>query len=94
MPVDWDTLNKEIDNILKSAACHTDEKLAERISSLTHMTDKEIQEIFPNAGDKKRLTELMTIVKSAKNRNEKINQIMSNLEAFGGIVLTLLDRFV
>ena len=94
MPVDWNTLNREIEGILQSASDRTDEKLAERISSVTRMTDEEIQEMFPEPADKQKLTKLMTIVKSAEDRNAKINQIVANAEEFGGIVLSLLGRFV
>lgn len=94
MPVDWDALDRDIDEILQSASDRTDEKLAGRISSVTRMTDEEIQELFPESGDKKNLAKLMTIVKSAEDRNAKINQIIANVEEFGGIVLTLLNKFM
>jgi len=40
----------------------------------------------------KKLAELMEIVKKAGDRNEKINKIVSNIEEFGGIVVTLLGK--
>jgi len=93
MPVDWDEFDSEIDTIIEESAAETDDRLAARISSITRMTEEEVKELFPNPADVKKLTELMKIVKSAENRNSKINRIVSNAEEFGGIVLSLLQKF-
>lgn len=90
MPIDWD----EIDKIIDKAAENTDQKLASRISSLTRMTDEEIQELFPNPADKEKLIKLMKIVKASDDRNTKVNKIVANAEEFGGTVLALIGRFV
>ena len=94
MPVDWDELDKDIDSAIKDSVKKTDKQLASRISSLTRMTDEEVQELFPDPGDVKKLTKLMKIVKSADERNTKINNIAANAEEFGGVVLTLIEKFV
>lgn len=94
MPVNWDEFDQELDTIIDEAAEKTDEKLASRISSLTRMTDEEVQELFPNPADTKKLAKLMKIVKSSEQRNTKVNKIVSNAEEFGGVVLSLLDKFV
>lgn len=92
MPLDFSAI--DIDQIIDETADNTDAALAGRISSLTRMTDAEVQELFPTAGDAKKLVELMQIVKSAEDRNIKINRITEDSEKFAGIVLTLLDKFV
>lgn len=94
MPVNWDEFDQELDTIIDEAAAKTDEKLASRISSVTRMTDEEVQELFPNPADTKKLAKLMKIVKSSEERNTKVNKIVSNAEEFGGVVLSLLDKFV
>ena len=93
MPVNWDEFDNEIDDIIDSSAKTTDEKLASRISSITRMTDDEVKELFPDPADVKKLTELLKIVKSADDRNTKINKIVNNAEQFGGIVLSLIGKF-
>ena len=93
MPIEWEEFDSEVDAIIESSADKTDEKLASKISSITRMTDDEVQELFPDPADVKKLTELMKIVKSSEERNTKVNNIVSNAEKFGGIVLTLLDKF-
>ena len=53
-----------------------------------------VNELFPDPADVKKLTQLMKIVKSSENRNNKVNKIVENSEQFGGVVLTLLNKFV
>lgn len=93
MPVDWDKFDSEIDAIIEQSAIKTDEKLASKISSITRMTDDEVQELFPDPTDVKKLARLMSIVKSAEDRNTKVGKIVTNAEEFGGIVLSLLTKF-
>lgn len=94
MPIEWKNFKDNFKTDLKDSAKETNDKLASGISSLTKMTDDEIKQLFPTSADVKKLAELMKIVKSAEDRNNKINQIVKNAEKFGGIVLTLLNKFV
>lgn len=92
MAIDWNDFDENIDSIIEESANETDDILASKISSLTKMTDEEVKELFPKSSDVKKLAELMKIVKSSENRNNKINKIVSNAEDFGGVVLTLLSK--
>lgn len=93
MPIDWDEFDTEIDAIIDTSAAETDARLASRVSTITRMTNDEIQELFPKPAEVKKLTELMKIVKSSEDRNNKINRLVTNAEKFGGIVLSLLQKF-
>jgi len=92
MPIDWDKFEKRLDKIIDKAGNKTDDKLASKVSSITRMTNEEIMELFPKPPDIEKLTKLMKIVKSAEDRNNKINQLVENSEEFAGIVLTLLGK--
>jgi len=94
MPIQWDELEREMDLALNESESVTDAKLASRISSLTRMTDGEVQELFPSQADAKKLIELMKIIKSGEERNTKVAKIVSDAEKFGDVVLTLLEKFV
>ena len=94
MPIDWDKFDRDLEIAITDGGDKTDAQLASKISSITRMTDEEVMELFPHPTDAKKLAELMKIVQSADNRNQKINKIVSNAEDFGGIVLTLLGKFV
>ena len=93
MPIDFDKLDAEMDGIINESAEATDLKLASMISSVTRMTDDEVLELFPNSGDVKKLKDLMMIVKSGGDRNDKVRRIVSNAEGFGDVILTLLNKF-
>ena len=93
MAVDWEKFRSEVNDIVDEAADKIDEQLAGRISSVTSLTDDEIQEICPESSDKKKLADLMAIVKSADEENEKIDRIMTGAKEFGTIVLSLLGKF-
>ncbi|MCT7359577.1 hypothetical protein NYR02_11125 [Thalassolituus sp. 59MF3M-4] len=94
MPINWEQLDSDIDTAIANGATATDDKLASGISSITRMTDDEIKELFPESADAKKLSDLMKIVKSSEERSAKITKIVSNAEEFGGVVLTLLQKFV
>lgn len=90
--INWDELGKNADEAIKNAAEKADEQLSLRISKLTTLNAEEINTLFPESSDLKKFEELMTIVKSAENRNDKIVKIIKNSENFAGIVLTLLSK--
>lgn len=93
MSTSQDQLNSQLDSIIDESANTTDDTLASKISSLTTMSKEEINELFPEPADTKKLLALMEIVKSSESKNDKINKIVSNAQEFGGIVLTLLGKF-
>lgn len=94
MAIDWDRFQGELDGLIDEAGEKTDRKLAGKISAITRMTDDEVKKLFPDPADVKKLAELMEIVKRAGDRNDKVNKIVGNAEEFGGIILTLLGKFV
>lgn len=94
MPVDWEALERDLDGAIDKAASTTDEALVDRISSLTRMTEAEVGALFPDPAERAELVRLMRIVKSADDQNAKVNEIFSNSQRFGKIVVRLLDRFV
>ncbi|MCF8243221.1 MAG: hypothetical protein K9J16_17730 [Melioribacteraceae bacterium] len=94
MATDWEQLEKDSAKAAEHANEETDYILAGKISSLTRMTDEEVKELFPKPADVKKLAELMKIVKSTEDRNEKINKIIERSEEFGNVIVTLLDKFI
>ena len=94
MAIDWEQFSNQLDGVISGAAQATDDELASQISSLTTMTDAQVNELFPTPADKQKLAKLMKIVKSADDRNAKINRIASSAEDFAGVILTLAGKFV
>jgi hypothetical protein len=92
MTIDWEKFDAEIETLIDQAADRTDEKLASKISSITRLTDEEIMELFPKPADARKLKELIKVVKSAEDRNIKINNIIANIEDFAEIIIPLLGK--
>jgi hypothetical protein len=92
MPINWEEFDENLDQAITESVDAVDTKLASQISSITRLTDDEINELFPEPADLKKLAELLKIVKSAETRNNKVNSIVSNSEEFAGVVLTLLTK--
>lgn len=92
MAIDWQKFQSKVDQAIEDAGPRTDAKLAGQISSVTRLTDEEIEKLFPDPADVKKLAELMEIVKKAGDKNQKINRIVANIDDFAGIVLTLLGK--
>jgi hypothetical protein len=93
MPVDWKTLEKEIDAALDRAEKRTDEQLCSLVSSLTRLTDEEVQKLFPKPADVEKLKKLMEIVKSSEKRNIKVINLTKNIEDLAETAIKLLEVF-
>jgi hypothetical protein len=93
MAIDWDSVDKDIDDALDSAKARTNEQLAASIASMTRLTHDEIMQLFPTPADVKQLSLLMQIVRSADDRNRKLNQLIENIEGVAGAVITIVNRF-
>ena len=94
MSKELDDLLDNFDEISAKAKKDADKEIGDKISSATRMTSEELNELFPERGDQKKLAELMQIVKSADEHNQKVNNIISRAEEFSGIVVKLLGKFV
>lgn len=92
MPIKWEEFDENLDLAIAESIDTVDNKLASHISSITRLTDDEINELFPEPADLKKLANLLKIVKSADNKNRKINAIINNSEEFADVVLTLLTK--
>ena len=91
--IDWDGFDEKVKEASKKAAKRTDDQLALQLASITSLTQKEIQEIFPEKADVEKLSELMQIVKSSTSRNNKINKIVDDSEKFAGIIVDVLAKY-
>ena len=82
----------DFDSVLDEAESATDAELTSKISKLTGMKNALIKELCPEKADKKKLFELMSIVKSSANMNEKRNKLIKNIGKFADTVITVLKR--
>ena len=87
--IDWQAIEAEIEE----ASTETDTALASQISSMSRLTDAEVEELFPDPSDKKELARLMQIVNSAADDNEKRAQLIGDVSQVAGAVLKLVAKF-
>ncbi len=93
MPDNWEEFLSELDELVSQAGKRTDDRLAGRLSGVTHLTDTEICQLFPEPSDAKKVGELMAMVKKAGAENEKVNELVGNIEDFAGVIVKLLRTF-
>ena len=76
------------------AQLQTDEEYRNVISSLTRLRDDELDEFFPERADKEKLLDLLEIVNSSSNTNQKVLELKENSEKFGAITFKLLRLLI
>lgn len=74
----------------KDAAAKTNEALGQELSGLTRLTDAELAKLFPERADKEHLAQLLEIVNSATDENEKIVRLKKNIDALGRVAIRLV----
>jgi hypothetical protein len=94
MAIDWNTFKRDLDAAIDQAADKTDAQLAGHIATITRLSPAEIQQLYPDSADAKKLAALMQVVNSSTTENEKINQLVAHSEEFAGIILPLLKKLV
>ena len=76
--------------ISREARDRTNQVLAGEISSLTFLTEEDVERILPRKSDKERFGSLMTIVASHTDSNTKLMAIRENLDELGEVLLKVL----
>ncbi len=93
MPIDWDKVDKDMDEAIGRAKKRTNDRLAEVASTFTRLTPDDVKKICPTPADVEKLKELMRIVNAATAENTKVKNISDNIKTFGGIIVRLLGEF-
>lgn len=91
---EWAEFEKAFDEAVEESAREAKEKFVSRVTSISRLTEEEIDDLFPDQADKKKLAKLMSIVKSAEDDNRKIVRLEGNLRELGDTLFTLLNKFV
>ena len=75
------------------ARAETKAAFAERLSSLTSFTSKELKDLFPAKSDRDELEELMKIVKSSSDENAKKAALIGKVNKVAGALIKVGQRF-
>lgn len=68
----------------------TNQALAEEISSLTRLSEQDIERLLPRKADKERFGTLMAIVTGATDDNDKVASLRENLDEVGSVLVKIL----
>lgn len=92
--IDWEAFSQKVKSASREAVNETNAELAGEMSSIVHLTQKEILDIFPEKSEMEDFAELMKIVKSSTNTNQKVTKIVQNSENFSKVVVSLLSKII
>jgi len=83
----------QLSKIGKLAKQKTRAQFATELSNHTALTSAEIETLFPLKSDREALLELLKIVNSASEENEKKAELAAKIGSVGGAVLTIAKKF-
>jgi hypothetical protein len=72
----------------------TNEQLGDELAKLTPLTAEEINKLLPRRADKEGLKQLIQLVNSSASQNKKLASLTSNFSELGGVVLTVLTKYL
>jgi len=72
----------------------TNEQLGDELAKLTPLTVAEINKLLPRRADKEGLKQLIQLVNSSASQNKKLVSLTSNFSELGGVVLTVLTKYL
>lgn len=75
------------------ASAETKKEFADKLSSYTSLSAKEIEDLFPKQSDRDELVELMKIVGSAADENSQKAELMQKIGTVSGAVIKLAKKF-
>jgi hypothetical protein len=76
--------------ISREARESTNRALADEISSLTVLTEEDVERLLPRKADKEQFGALMAIVAAATDENTKVAALRDNLDNVGGVLVKIL----
>jgi hypothetical protein len=85
---------ERFERISAEAAESTNRALTDEISSLTFLTEDDVERILPRKIDKEHFGRIMAIVASSTNQNTKVAALKENLDEVGGVLLKVLKLFL
>jgi len=72
----------------------TNEQLGDELAKLTPLTAEEVNKLLPKRADKEGLKQLIQLVNSSASQNKKLASLTSNFAELGGVVLTVLTKYL
>ena len=84
------TRRERFERISREARESTNRALANEISSLTFLTEEDVERLLPRKVDKERFGSLMAIVAAGTDDNTKVAALRENLDEVGTVLVKIL----
>jgi hypothetical protein len=81
---------ERFERISTEARESTNRSLADEISSLTFLTEEEVERLLPRKLDKERFGALMSIMAARTDDNTKVAALRENLDEVGAVLVRVL----
>ena len=81
---------ERFERISREARESTNRALAGEISSLTFLTEEDVERLLPRKADKERFGTLMAIVTAGTGDNAKVAALRENLDEVGAVLVKIL----
>ena len=85
---------ERFERISREAREETNRNLAGEISSLTFLTEEDVDRILPRKVDKERFGTLMAIVAARTDENTRLATLRENLDEVGAVLLRVLRELL
>jgi hypothetical protein len=85
---------ERFEKVSREARESTNRALAQELTSLTFLTEQEVERLLPRKVDKERFGTLMAIVAAETDDNTKVAALKENLDEVGGVLMKILRLFL
>ena len=87
-------MSKSLEELAEEAGNMTDQQLSGQISSLTRLTQDEINSIAPAPLDKQNLNKLIGIIKDTSKSNEQKAESIKNIDQHLSLLVSIVSKFI
>lgn len=87
-------MTKSLQELADEAKDITDQQLSSQISSLTRLTQDEIDSIAPAPLDKENLQKLIGIIKDSTKSNEQKAEAIKTIDQHLSLLISIVSKFI
>jgi hypothetical protein len=88
------TRRERFEKVSREARESTNRVLAQELTSLTFLTEQEVERLLPRKVDKERFGTLMAIVAAETDDNTKVAALKENMDEVGSVLMKILRLFL
>ena len=85
---------ERFEKVSREARESTNRALAQELTSLTFLTEQDVERLLPRKVDKERFGTLMAIVAAETDDNTKVAALKENMDEVGSVLMKILRLFL